>query len=114
MPRSQILSQVLQDVRFGGRMLSRHKGATAIIVLSLALGIGANTVVFSLADALLLRTLPYPDSNRLVAVWFTPPKQPARRVVSSPGSCIDIRERTGMVFEHVGCYIGVSGNVSDP
>ena len=114
MPRAHMLNQVLQDVRFGGRMLSRHPGATAIIVLSLALGIGANTVVFSLVNALLLQTLPYPDSDRLVAVWFTPPKQPARRAQSSPGSCIDIRERTQQVFEHVGCYIGVSGNVSDP
>jgi len=114
MPRTQFLGQLLQDVRYGGRMLARHPGATVIIVFSLALGIGANTVVFSLVDALLLRTLPYPDSDRLVAVWFTPPKQPGQRALSSPGSCIDIREHTAAVFEHVGCYIGVAGNVSDP
>src|SRR6188472_435839 len=114
MSRPQIFSQVLQDVRYGGRMLARQPGATAIIVLSLALGIGANTVVFSLVNALLLQTLPYPDSDRLVAVWFTPPKQPGQSAPSSPGSCLDIRERTEQVFEHVGCYIAVSGNVSDP
>src|SRR3954467_11750066 len=114
MPRSQILSQVLQDVRFGGRMLSRHPGATAIIVLSLALGIGANTVVFSLVNGLLLQTLPYPEADRLVAVWFTPPKQPGQHALSSPGSCIDIRERTERIFTAVGCFIGVAGNVSDP
>src|SRR6188472_4016251 len=114
MSRPQIFSQVLQDVRYGGRMLARQPGATAIIVLSLALGIGANTVVFSLVNALLLQTLPYPDSDRLVAVWFTPPNQPGQRAPSSPGSCIDIRERTEQVFAHVGCFIGVSGNVSDP
>jgi len=114
MPRSQVLNQVIQDVRYGGRVLARHPGSTAIIVLSLALGIGANTVVFSLVNALLLRTLPYPDPNQLVAVWFTPPNQPGQRAASSPGSCIDIRERTEQVFAHVGCYIGVAGNVSDP
>src|SRR6476620_6221402 len=114
MPRQQVLNQVLQDVRYGGRMLARHPGATAIIVLSLALGIGANTVVFSLVNTLLLRSLPYPDPDRLVAVWFTPPKQPDNIAPSSPGSCIDIRERSQQVFQHVGCYIGVSGNVSDP
>jgi len=114
MRRPQVLSQAIQDVRYGGRLLARHPGATAIIVLSLALGIGANTVVFSLVNALLLQTLPYPESDRLVSVWFTPPKQPGQRAPSSPGSCIDIRERTEQVFQHVGCYIPVSGNVSDP
>jgi len=114
MRRPQVLSQAIQDVRYGGRLLARHPGATAIIVLSLALGIGANTVVFSLVNALLLQTLPYPDSDRLVSVWFTPPRQPGQRAPSSPGSCIDIRERTEQVFQHVGCYIPVSGNVSDP
>jgi putative ABC transport system permease protein len=114
MPRSQFLSQTVQDVRYGIRMLGRHPGATAIIVFSLALGIGANTVVFSLVNALLLRTLPYPDAERLVAVWFTPPNRPGQHALSSPGSCIDIRERTERVFAHVGCYIGVAGNVSDP
>jgi predicted permease len=57
--------EMFQDLRFGARMLLRQKGFTAVAVLSLALGIGANTAIFSLADALLWRTLPATNNDRL-------------------------------------------------
>jgi putative ABC transport system permease protein len=60
--------EMFQDLRFGARMLLKHKGLTLIAALTLSLGIGANTAIFSLANALLLRSLPVPQPERLVTV----------------------------------------------
>src|SRR5262245_15140440 len=60
--------EMLQDLRFGARMLRKHKSFTAVAGLSLALGIGANTAIFSVVDSILLRPLPYPGAERLVKI----------------------------------------------
>src|SRR5437763_15953754 len=57
---------VLQDLRYGFRMLLKYKGFTAVAVVALGLGIGANTAIFSLVNGVLLRPLPFPDAERVI------------------------------------------------
>ena len=64
-----ILVDFCRDVRYGFRILSRHAGFAASALLTLTLGIGATTAVFSIADGVLIRPLPYPAADRLVRVW---------------------------------------------
>ncbi len=80
-----------QDIRYALRMLRKNLGLTAVIVLSLAIGIGANSAIFSVVDALLLRPLPYPQSGRLANIWLHSPGLGIFRDWPSPGQYIDLQ-----------------------
>src|SRR6185295_10684998 len=97
------LDNLSQDVRYGFRTLLHHRRVTFVALLSLALGIGANTLVFSLVNALLLRPLPYPEPDRIVLVAFHPPAKQLQTAGLTRGNCASLSGDT-QVFEHFGCY----------
>jgi hypothetical protein len=66
---SNSLEHLWQDIHYGLRMLARNPGFTAVAVLTLALGIGANTAVFSVVNATLIQPLPFRDADRIMVVW---------------------------------------------
>jgi putative ABC transport system permease protein len=87
----EMMHTLFQDLRYALRMLRKNSLLTIVIVASLAIGIGANSAIFSVVDALLLRPLPYPHPDRLAAVWLHSPAIGILRDWPSPGQYIDIQ-----------------------
>ncbi|HYL09694.1 MAG TPA: ABC transporter permease [Candidatus Acidoferrales bacterium] len=85
---------LLQDIRYGLRMLAKNPGFTVVAVLTLALGIGANTAIFSTINAVLLRPLPFPDSDRLVLVWATDAGRGKEEDDNSYPNFVDLRDQS--------------------
>ena len=81
------MSILIQDLKYGLRVLGRNRGFTVVAVLTLALGIGANTAIFSLIDAVMLRGIPVQDPTQLVVMRWMAHKQPDRNGTSSFGDC---------------------------
>src|SRR5258708_13041005 len=101
-----MLDSLLRDIRYGVRSLARTPGFTAVAVLTLALGIGANTAIFSVVENVLLRPLPYPQPENLVQIWNTYQPQVARAGLS-PGDYADWREQNAS-FSEMGGYTQIS------
>jgi putative ABC transport system permease protein len=100
------MQTLIQDLRFGARMLVKMPGFTLIAVLTLGLGIGANTAIFSVVDAVLLRTLPYPEADRLIFLWSTFDSQGVATGGSATPDYRDWRDRNHTLEGLAGYYYG--------
>ena len=94
------IETLLQDLRYAFRLLPKSPGFTIVAVLTLALGIGANTAVFSVVNTVLLRPLPYPESERLVKIWSTNPNSNRWGMWTAYPRFVDWRRHT-TVFEEM-------------
>lgn len=97
------MNTLLQDVRFGLRMLLKSPSISIVATIALALGIGANTAIFSVVNAVLLRPLPFPDPDSLVAVFETDTQRGLVRGSHSYPNFFDLRAQN-TVFEHLATY----------
>lgn len=100
------MNSLLQDIRYALRTLAKQPAFALVAVGTLALGIGANTAIFSVVNTVLLRPLPYPDPDRLVAVWEAVPKSASFKNVSAPGNVVDLQNET-QSFESLAAYARV-------
>src|SRR5438094_8927594 len=101
---------MIQDIRYGLRSLLRSPGFTAIAILTVALGVGANTAMFSVASSILLRKLPFQDPSRIMVVWEKQPNG-GINILSSP-SFLEWKQQ-GDLFSQMAAYTNSSFNVND-
>lgn len=104
------MTSVTQDVRYSLRQLLKHKGFTVVAVLTLALGIGVNTAMFSVLNTFLFRSLPYPESDSLIRVFRTSPH--SQSWPFSNANFFDQREQN-TVFEKMAAYTFTSRNLAE-
>ncbi len=99
------MNTLWQDLRYGARMLMKKPGFTLIAVLTLALGIGANTAIFSVIDGLLFRGLPYAEPDRLVLIWGKHAQQGEQQQQVSYLDFADIRQQRDIFDEAAAIFI---------
>src|SRR4051794_5246508 len=105
------MESLLSDVRYAARNLLRRPGFTIIAVITLALGIGANTAIFSAINALLLKPLPFPELDRVVAVWDKLPSRGIMHNEVAVGNYLDWQSQT-QSFEQLALYRWWSANLT--
>jgi putative ABC transport system permease protein len=88
------VEHILQDVRYGARMAVRNPMFAGVVILTLGIGIGATTAVFSVVDAVLLNPLPFPQADRIVTLWQHNVNAPTERLLVSPANLLDWRDRS--------------------
>src|SRR6476469_1782578 len=104
------MSAFLQDLRYAFRTLRRSAALSTVIIASLAIGIGANTAIFSVVNALLLEPLPYPDPGRLAVLWLRSPGINIPQDWPSPGQYIDVKGQNRS-FDEMSISRGDSGTL---
>ena len=97
------MENLWQDIRYGMRMLLKAPSVSIVATMALALGIGANTAIFSVVNAVLLRPLPFPNSDQLMMVWDTVPSRGQKRGSASYPNFADWRSQNH-VFEHLASF----------
>jgi len=97
------MNSILRDIRFGARNLLKRPGSTLVALITLALGIGVNTAIFSVVDSILLRPLPFKDSERIVSIWEQGLGQGISQNEVAPANFFDLRSQTQM-FEGIGAH----------
>jgi putative ABC transport system permease protein len=102
---------LLQDLRYGARTLWKNPGTTFVIVVALALGVGANTAIFSVVNAVLLRPLPFENPDQLMVIWETNPARGLQEGTPSPPDYREWRNRT-QAFEQIAAFYGEDYNLS--
>ena len=100
-----------RDARYGARMLRRNPSFVAVVTLTLALGIGANTAIFSVVNSVLLKPLPFKDPNRLVIIWENDTKNRATNSPVSLSDFVDWKDQTG-AFEQIAAWRFLYFNLS--
>jgi putative ABC transport system permease protein len=108
------METLIQDMRYGARILAKKPGLTAVAVLTLALGIGANTAIFSVAYAVLLGPLPYERPEELALIWSSFQKMGAARAPASGVEMREIRERSQMLQDLAGIWVGNGTLIGEP
>jgi putative ABC transport system permease protein len=100
----------VQDLRYGIRSFITQPGFSSIVILALALGIGANTAIFSVVNGVLLRPLPYPDPDRIAMVWMDNKRMNVDQDIHSYPNYVDYRDQN-QSFEELAAYSGASFNL---
>src|SRR5438105_14898911 len=106
-----MLDSLLQDLRYAARVSLRAPALTAVAVLALAIGIGANTAIFTIVNAVLLERLPFRDPERIVVLWEDWARQPGHHNVLGPSQFVRWKERA-TAFQRMAALVDTRANLT--